>query len=290
MSKLLRYLLVVPLLTTAASATAAVTAIGNQVNGLAAYSQTSSTGASLSHDAIAPIPYTNRAYSQASLGSLGAYGIALGAGPAFFEMHAYANALWQDSFTIAAPGSTQLARFSFALNATGLMTTWWTSEIPFSQSRSVYTFRWQIDASPPQGVTGPLLTSQGGRSYTVFGTPGSPHLAEDLSETTSNFADFYVGGKMTVTMRLDIEAHASDSGNRHTFFVGAASDFEHTINWGGITSITDANGVPLTGVSIAAASGVDYSRPIPEPQAALLLAATISMNLAARRNRRNNVA
>lgn len=48
-------------------------------------------------------------------------------------------------------------------------------------------------------------------------------------------------------------------------------DLKHTLNWGGITSVTDADtGEPIAGWSVQSASGVNYANPIPEPAAALL--------------------
>jgi hypothetical protein len=50
------------------------------------------------------------------------------------------------------------------------------------------------------------------------------------------------------------------------------ADYGHTITWGGITSVIDADsGVPMTGWSVTSASGVDYSAAVPEPGAMMAL-------------------
>ncbi len=55
------------------------------------------------------------------------------------------------------------------------------------------------------------------------------------------------------------------------------ADYSHTLSWGGISSIVDANtGQPLSNWSVRAASGVNYANAVPEPgSAALLLLAAV---------------
>ena len=56
----------------------------------------------------------------------------------------------------------------------------------------------------------------------------------------------------------------------------ALSNFGHTLLWGGISSITDSKGNPISNWSVTSASGFDYSQPatepVPEPSTFLLLA------------------
>ena len=83
------------------------------------------------------------------------------------------------------------------------------------------------------------------------------------------------------TMRFELRVSASASSTTASQYFGADStsttfnaDFGHTITWGGITSVTDAaTGQPVTGWSIASASGVNYANPVPEPASALPLLA-----------------
>lgn len=64
----------------------------------------------------------------------------------------------------------------------------------------------------------------------------------------------------------------------------ASSRFLNTVTWQGLESVTLADGTPVEGWSVTSASGVDYSRPVPEPGTALL-ALTGFLGLAARRRR-----
>jgi PEP-CTERM motif len=56
----------------------------------------------------------------------------------------------------------------------------------------------------------------------------------------------------------------------------ANSDYGHTINWGGITSVVDADtGEPDTDWTVESASGFDYSQPVQVPEPASVLLAAI---------------
>jgi hypothetical protein len=83
------------------------------------------------------------------------------------------------------------------------------------------------------------------------------------------------------TLELKGSAVASSTShdiNSPTINPGAISaffdvDFSHTLKWGGITSVTDANtGEPIDGWTITSASGFDYSQPAPEPSTVMLAA------------------
>jgi hypothetical protein len=85
---------------------------------------------------------------------------------------------------------------------------------------------------------------------------------------------------LPTSMSFLMEVRA-DAMARNTKYVGPGSasttfdaNFTHTLSWGGITSVTDANsGLPVSNWSIISASGVDYAHAVPEPSALALLAA-----------------
>jgi len=46
----------------------------------------------------------------------------------------------------------------------------------------------------------------------------------------------------------------------------ATAQFSHTLSWGGITSVTDADtGQPITDYTLTSASGFDYTHPFAGP-------------------------
>ena len=70
----------------------------------------------------------------------------------------------------------------------------------------------------------------------------------------------------------------------------AATDFSHTVTWGGVVGIYDANGQRLSDVSLTSASGADWTRsfaaPVPEPDTyAMMLAALGLLGFQARRKK-----
>lgn len=72
-------------------------------------------------------------------------------------------------------------------------------------------------------------------------------------------------------------------GSGNSFF---DANFRNTLNWGGITSVTDAaTGELIDDWTVTSASGVNYANPIPEPTAFGLLATGVSVLLVRRRNR-----
>lgn len=77
------------------------------------------------------------------------------------------------------------------------------------------------------------------------------------------FFTLTIEGAANLAANLPIEATAEYRGIAEAGFIG---DFSHTLDWGGITSVTDAAGNPVVGDwRIQSLSGFDYLLPTPVP-------------------------
>ena len=107
-------------------------------------------------------------------------------------------------------------------------------------------------------------------------------MTPDLSKSTKLpfIAIAEPNGELTVEVTLAAFGRASVNGadfGVHNVGIGTApfdGSFEHTLSWGGITSVTDATtGVPILDWSVNSASGFDFSQsfelaePVPVPPA-----------------------
>jgi hypothetical protein len=87
------------------------------------------------------------------------------------------------------------------------------------------------------------------------------------------------GVPLHVSWTFDVGSGASVTNEDLTPGFGEASsyaDFTHTANWGGITSVIDADtGLPVTDWTMDSASGFDYVHPFAEPEPASIVLAVI---------------
>lgn len=95
-------------------------------------------------------------------------------------------------------------------------------------------------------------------------------IALDIAPATIPVDEPFVSGipfQISYTMTVEANAELSNADLVHKQSGQAASSgkFADTLAWGGITSITDSNGVPLTGWTVTSASGFDYSKPATAP-------------------------
>jgi hypothetical protein len=162
---------------------------------------------------------------------------------------------------------------------------------------------WNLDGSlsgiPTTGIpTGDMTwntTASAGATLDVSGTGitiglGGTPIAQDstfidyagnvthyITPTPSTIPvviDGYWGVPMNVDYHLSLGASAAAATSDILLQQSAAAigmgDFSHTMSWGGISSITDNSGNPITGWSVTSASGFDYSKPAPEPSTLIL--------------------
>jgi hypothetical protein len=106
----------------------------------------------------------------------------------------------------------------------------------------------------------------------------------------------FTGDVVDVAWSMSAEAAAAvlnfDVLNHQSGTAFATAQFSHTLSWGGITSVTDADtGQPITDCTLTSASGFDYTHPfagpgpepapasVPEPSSMLLMAPCLGLML-----------
>jgi len=112
-------------------------------------------------------------------------------------------------------------------------------------------------------------TESGTRTLGVVGDP------QVLNFGGSDFTSSPILGKIPfifgqpVTIEVQLTATASirvvDANDGHPPGAHANADFSHTLNWGGITAVTDQNGNSISDWSVTSASGTDYSVGVTNP-------------------------
>jgi hypothetical protein len=129
----------------------------------------------------------------------------------------------------------------------------------------------------------------------------NPHIREN-PPTTIPVNLFFPGGSdkvsglvaWTLSVRSEVTVDDADVINHQAGSAIAIADFSHTLSWGGITSVTDADtGLPITDYRLTSASGFDYTHPfagpapepasVPEPSGMALLASCLALMLVWRR-------
>jgi hypothetical protein len=167
---------------------------------------------------------------------------------------------WSDEFTIHPPSpalATTPATIVFSLLLHGIGTA---DGAGANQSGTFASYR--LDASIGNCVSGCSFAQQG--SWTDNG-PAGGGLVFSGDPVTG-----LVGVSVPVQFSLPIPLHvklivsaqaiaSSDS------FATASGEFGHTLEWGGISEVRDAQQNLVTGYSVTSNSGVDWSKPVPEP-------------------------
>ena len=212
-----------------------------------------------------------RSWSEVAVGGIHVYAlsqaVAGGQGPTQATGSGRAVGFVSDFFGLSVPGQASGAAFTVTAQvrvdgAAGATTTpSWTGA--FQQNRADAFSDWQSWVRVIQGVNGPTLAELRARqdcsARTSFGTPpgcvgsGLPGLQ------TISFQMINNGGLLQLDMRGWASAGTSVNLSIGQVSADSWSDLGHTIAWGGITELRDANNQSVTNFSaFSASSGFDY--------------------------------
>ena len=170
----------------------------------------------------------------------------------------------------------------------------------FQQNRADGFSDWQSWVRVIQGANGPNLVELRGRqdcsARTSFGTPPGCVRSGPTGMQTISFPMVNNGGLLQLDMRGWASAGTSVNLSIGQVSADSWSDLGHTIAWGGITEVRDANNQLVSNFSaISASSGFDYRNAyvsaVPElPAPALAVLGLGLMGLVSLRRRRTGPA
>lgn len=207
-----------------------------------------------------------RVYAEAHIGYRGPTNIV--------SKNASATAFFRDDFTINSLNLTdQPGSFTFSLRIDGGLTA-----TPGVGEKTAYSNPSTASAGLGVSVNRSIVIRNSTESIWADGTTHNQGETF-LNELEVFTVPFVYGKRFELTVELFAGAQAvSDTG------AVCISNLEHTLEWGGISSVNDSGNNPIGDYSILTASGTDFSQAIPEPSSALLLLASASL-LGLRRRR-----
>jgi hypothetical protein len=249
----------------------------------------SSSGGPLSLDHSLTLP-DGRSYAGSGFVDYGvAKAFATATGSNFGQVTGETIAGWGDSITLTTPGvSSGFVTAAMALNADLLFGSGGFSfnvlDFQFIASQGLignrYFYQYNLNTSQTSTLTSTLSINDNGTSSVTSPTMPSPVMLE------VEFRIPFISGQA-----FDIESSLTCSarGNLATSTCDAGS----SAYWGGIRSVTDANGAALTGWTLASGSGTDWAQSfipgsgaVPEPASWAMLIAGFGLVGAMRRRQR----
>lgn len=126
--------------------------------------------------------------------------------------------------------------------------------------------------------------------YPYIGTGGQTFGAGIFSGTApgdfTSSVGVFSGTPLSLAVQLETAATTGYGfGNVSTSpadFANASADFRNTLVWDGVVEVRDGSGNLVTGYSLASATGINWTQPVPEPLSSVLLLASLPL-LAVRR-------
>lgn len=193
------------------------------------------------------------------------------------------EASWTDRFTIVPANPSlnfQPGTFTFVILLDGTLSA---DAGGAMQSNTRAQFGLNVDAG----------TCTSGCDFRLFGEHGDfgsqgggvIDTGDQIANFTSPPVPFLFG--VSVGLSVALQAFAQAVSGAEPVVSSADADLGTSLLWGGLVSVADGSGSPVTAYTVTSESGVDWSQPIPEPATGACLAAGLAALAAgARRHRR----
>ncbi len=218
---------------------------------------------------------------HASVATVATVGVAVGNNPnAQKAANAQATAAahgvsFNDAFTINVPGLNGTSgTFVGTIHANGTV-----SFGSFPLTSGHVSWAWHAGLTGGGSVSDSGLYTEAGNGVTLSGSA--------LPTDKPIVAQFVFGSPITLDLTIDLSSESDagfttpfDPAPVTTYGASFGADFSNTVAWGGIVSLADANGTPisLSSVTLTSSSGFDYllgyqspTQSAPEPATLLLL-------------------